>query len=247
MRQAVPDGIGVLSVLRPWATIRPHSSFPPHRSGASLMTVAPVVVDHPLVQHNLTLLRRRETPSEVFRRAMRETGAMLLYEATRDLPVGTQTIETPMAAYDAPVLAQPVPALVSILRAGNGLIDGMLDIMPYAAVGHIGIYRDHETLEAHEYYFHMPADLDRRPVIVGDPMLATANTAVAAITRLKQAGARDLRFVCLLAAPEGVAALAAAHPDLPVITAAIDDRLDERGYIIPGLGDAGDRTYGTEP
>lgn len=172
---------------------------------------------------------------------------MLVYEATRDLPVGTQTIETPMAPYDAPVLAGPVPALVSILRAGNGLIDGMLDIMPYAAVGHIGIYRDHETLEAHEYYFHMPADLDRRPVIVGDPMLATANTAVAAITRLKQAGARDLRFVCLLAAPEGVAALATAHPDLPVITAAIDERLDERGYIIPGLGDAGDRTYGTEP
>lgn len=205
-----------------------------------------VVVDHPLIQHKLTRMRRVETPVPEFRQLMRETSLLLAYEVTRNLPMTSERITTPLEEMDAPTLAPPNPILISILRAGNALVEGMLDLMPFADVGHVGLYRDHDTLEAIEYYFKVPENMPERPVIIGDPMLATGNSSVAAIDRLKRAGARDLRLVCLLAAPEGIAALEKAHPDLAIFTAAIDSHLNEKGYIVPGLGDAGDRIYGTK-
>ena len=211
------------------------------RSMASNFTV----VDHPLVQHELTLARRKETPTAQFRALVREISLLLAYEVTRGLPLAEADIETPLAATRAPVLDGKKLCFISILRAGNGILDGMLDLVPSARVGHVGLYRDPATLEAVEYYYKVPDDLGERLVIVVDPMLATGNSATAAVARLKKSGARSIRFTCLLAAPEGIAAFGAAHPDVPIVTAAIDERLDDHGYIVPGLGDAGDRIYGT--
>ncbi len=204
------------------------------------------VVDHPLVQHKLSLMRRKETPTAQFRQLIREVTMLLGYEVTRDLPMGRERIETPITEMDAPVLTGKKVVFISILRAGNGLLEGMLDLIPSARVGHVGIYRDPDTLVAVEYYFKVPDELEERPVIVVDPMLATANSAIAAVQRVKEAGARNIKMLCLLAAPEGIKAFQEAHPDVPIITAAIDDHLNEHGYIVPGLGDAGDRIYGTK-
>jgi uracil phosphoribosyltransferase len=204
------------------------------------------VVDHPLVQHKLTLMRDRTTPTAHFRQLLREIALLLTYEVTRDLKLTTKTIETPLAAMDAPILEGKKPVFASILRAGNGLLEGMLDLVPSARVAHIGIYRNPQTLEPVEYYFKAPEDLADRLVIVVDPMLATANSASAAIERLKSRGARHIRFVCLLAAPEGIERFRKAQPDIPIYTAAIDEYLNDHGYIVPGLGDAGDRLYGTK-
>jgi len=203
------------------------------------------VVDHPLVQHKLTLMRSVEASSSTFRTLLREVSHLLAYEVTRDLPLQDIEIETPLTKTKAPVLAGKKLCLVSILRAGNGLLEGILELIPSARVGHIGLYRDPDTLEAVEYYYKMPSALDERLVIVVDPMLATANSSIAAVSRLKQGGAKNMRFVCLLAAPEGIEAFQTAHPDVPIYTAAIDERLDDHSYIVPGLGDAGDRIYGT--
>mgnify|MGYP003306081856 FL=1 len=203
------------------------------------------IVDHPLVQHKLTLMRDKEQPTAYFRQLLRETALLLAYEVTRDLPLETKRVETPIEVMDAPVLSGKKLCFVSVLRAGNGLLEGMLDLLPSARVGHVGLYRDPETLEAVEYYYKVPQDIGERLVIVVDPMLATANSGIAAVDRLKQGGARQLKFVCLLAAPEGVAAFTAAHPDVPLYTAAVDRELNDHGYILPGLGDAGDRIYGT--
>ena len=203
------------------------------------------VVDHPLVQHKLTLLRQRERSTKGFRQILNEIGMLLAYEVTRDLPLETVTIETPIQPMEAPQIAGKKLVLAPILRAGVGFLDGMLSLMPSARVAHVGLYRDPDTLQAVEYYFKSPSDLADRTVLVLDPMLATANSAVAAVERLKSRGAKDLRFVCLLAAPEGIARFQAAHPDVPVWTAAIDSHLNDHGYIVPGLGDAGDRMYGT--
>jgi len=205
-----------------------------------------IVVDHPLVQHKLTLMRRKETTVVKFRQLAREMALLLAYEVTRDLPTTTTPIETPLAEMNAPTLSGKKLCVVSILRAGDGLLHGMLDLVPSARVGHIGIYRDPETLTAIEYYYKVPEDLQERPVIVVDPMLATGNSAAAAVARLKEDGAQQIKFVCLLAAPEGVAQMQTAHPDVPIFTAAIDRRLNDHGYIVPGLGDAGDRLYGTK-
>ena len=203
------------------------------------------IVDHPLVQHKLTLMRDKEQPTAYFRQLLRETALLLAYEVTRDLPLETKRVETPIEVMDAPVLAGKKLCFVSVLRAGNGLLEGMLDLLPSARVGHVGLYRDPETLEAVEYYYKVPQDIGERLVIVVDAMLATANSGIAAVDRLKQGGARQLKFVCLLAAPEGVSAFTAAHPDVPLYTAALDRELNDHGYILPGLGDAGDRIYGT--
>jgi len=205
-----------------------------------------IVVDHPLVQHKLTLMRRKETTVVKFRQLAREMALLLAYEVTRDLPTTTTPIETPLAEMNAPTLSGKKLCVVSILRAGDGLLHGMLDLVPSARVGHIGIYRDPETLTAIEYYYKVPEDLQERPVIVVDPMLATGNSAVAAVARLKEDGAQQIKFVCLLAAPEGIAQMQAAHPEVPIFTAAVDRRLNDHGYIVPGLGDAGDRLYGTK-
>ncbi|MDH3596205.1 MAG: uracil phosphoribosyltransferase [Rhodospirillales bacterium] len=204
------------------------------------------VVDHPLVQHKLALMRRRETTTAEFRTLLREISLLLAYEVTRDLPLTEVEIETPLAKTKGPKLEGKKMVLISILRAGNGLLEGMLDLVPSARVGHIGLYRDPETLVAVEYYFKVPEGLEERQVIVVDPMLATGNSAAAALSRIKDAGARTIKYVCLLAAPEGIEALGEAHPDVPIYTAAIDERLNEHGYIVPGLGDAGDRLYGTK-
>ena len=204
------------------------------------------VVDHPLIKHKLTLMRRSTASTQKFRSLLREVAHLLTYEITRDLELTTEEIETPLETMDAPVLAGKKLCFVSILRAGNGLLEGMVELMPSARVGHIGMYRDPDTLEAVEYYCKMPDDLGGRLVIVVDPMLATGNSAIAAIEHLKKIGATNIRFLCLLASPEGVAAMKQAHPDVPVWTAALDERLDDHGYIRPGLGDAGDRMYGTK-
>jgi uracil phosphoribosyltransferase len=204
------------------------------------------VVEHPLVQHKLTLMRKRETTTVKFRQLAREVATLLAYEVTRDLPLTTTSIETPLAEMTAPALAGKKLCLISILRAGEGLLQGMLDLVPSARVGHVGIYRDPESLTAIEYYFKVPEDLQERLVIVVDPMLATGNSAVAAVSRIKEEGAQQIKFVCLLAAPEGIAHFRQTHPDVPVFTAAIDQRLNDHGYIVPGLGDAGDRLYGTK-
>ncbi len=204
------------------------------------------IEDHPLVQHKLTIMRDRETPTAVFRQLLREIGQLLAYEVTHNLVTTTKRIETPMQAMDATTLAGKKLALISILRAGNGLLDGVLELIPSARVGFVGLYRDEKTLEPVQYYFKVPDALGDRVVITVDPMLATGNSAVAAIDLLKQAGATNIRFVCLLAAPEGIARMHEAHPDVPIITAAVDEKLNEAGYIVPGLGDAGDRMYGTK-
>lgn len=204
------------------------------------------VVNHPLVQHKLTIMRDRDTPTAVFRQLLREISQLLAYEVTRGLPMTTKRIETPMQAMDAPTLDGKKLALISILRAGNGLLDGVLELVPSARVGFVGLYRDEETLQPVEYYFKVPEGLDDRLVIAVDPMLATGNSSAAAIDKLKEAGATNIRFLCLLAAPEGVARMKKAHPDVPIVTAAVDESLNELGYIIPGLGDAGDRMFGTK-
>jgi uracil phosphoribosyltransferase len=204
------------------------------------------VIDHPLVQHKLTLMRKRETSCASFRTLLEEISMLLAYEVTRDLPLEMHTIETPLASMEAPRLAGQKLTLVSILRAGNGLLDGMLRILPSARVGHVGLYRDHETLEAIEYYFKMPAGISERDVIMVDPMLATGGSAIAALDLVRKIEPRSLKYVCLLAAPEGIAALQEKHGDVPIFTAAIDSHLNEKGYIVPGLGDAGDRMYGTK-
>ena len=205
-----------------------------------------IVVDHPLVQHKLTLMRTETRSTKGFRQLLNEIGMLLCYEVTRDLPTERVEIRTPLTTMMAPRIAGKKLVLAPILRAGVGFLDGMLDLVPSARVAHIGLYRDPQTLEAVEYYFKAPTDLADRLTIVMDPMLATANSAIAAIRGLKARDAREIRFVCLLAAPEGVAKLRAAHPDVSIWTAAIDSHLDEHGYIVPGLGDAGDRMFGTK-
>ena len=205
-----------------------------------------IVVEHPLVAHKLTIMRKVDTSTGSFRRLLREIAHLLCYEATRDLPLEIVEIETPMTTMEAPRLEGKKLVFASVLRAGNGLLEGMLDLVPSARVAHVGMYRDHETLQAVEYYFKAPESLADRHIIVVDPMLATGNSAIAAIDLLKARGAINLRFVCLLAAPEGIERLRKAHPDVPIITAAIDSHLNEKGYIVPGLGDAGDRMYGTK-
>ena len=209
--------------------------------GAARVTV----VDHPLVQHKLTMMRDSDRSTKGFRELLNEIGMLLAYEVTRDLPLEPVTIQTPIQSMEGRRIAGKKLVLAPILRAGVGFLDGMLSLMPSARVAHVGLYRDPDTLQAVEYYFKSPSDLADRTVLVLDPMLATANSAVAAVERLKSRGARDLRFVCLLAAPEGIARFQAAHPDVPVWTAAIDSHLNDHGYIVPGLGDAGDRMYGT--
>jgi uracil phosphoribosyltransferase len=205
-----------------------------------------IVVDHPLVQHKLSLMRDRNTSTAEFRRLLREIALLLAYEATRDLPLEAAEIDTPLEHARFPLLAGKKLCLVSILRAGNGILDGMLDLLPSARVGHIGIYRDPRTLQAVEYYLKLPEDLPERDVILIDPMLATGNSAVAAISRLVELQARSIKFVCLVAAPEGVANLTDVFPQVPIVAAALDRCLDAHGYILPGLGDAGDRLYGTK-
>ena len=204
------------------------------------------IVGHPLVQHKLSLMRAQETPTGAFRQLMREIGLLLGYEATRDLPLVETDIDTPLERARLPVLAGKKLCLVSILRAGNGLLDGILELVPSARVGHIGLYRDPRTLQAIEYYLKLPDDLPERDVILVDPMLATGNSAIAAISRLIELKARSVKFVCLVAAPEGVAQVHSVFPDVTIVVAALDRCLDEHGYILPGLGDAGDRLFGTK-
>ena len=202
------------------------------------------VIDHPLIQHKLTLLRTPAPPTAMFRELLREISLLLLYEVARDLPLVTKEIETPLEMMESPALGGKKLCLISILRAGDGLLQGMLDLVPSARGGHVGLYRDPETLEAVEYYFKVPHSIGDRLCIVVDPMLATAHSSIAAINRVKAAGARKIKFVCLLAAPEGIATFSRAHPDVPIFTAAIDRELNDHGYILPGLGDAGDRLFG---
>jgi uracil phosphoribosyltransferase len=204
------------------------------------------VVDHPLVQHKLTLMRKKDTSTKSFRQLLKEIGGLICYEVTRDLPLETVEIETPLTTMSAPTLAGKKLVFAAILRSGMGMLDGMLELVPAARVAHVGLYRDPATLACVEYYFKAPADLGERTVIVVDPMLATGNTAIAAVDRLKAAGARSIRVACLLAAPEGLSKFQGDHPGIPVWTAAVDERLNDHGYILPGLGDAGDRMYGTK-
>lgn len=204
------------------------------------------VVSHPLVQHKLTLLRQKERSTSSFRTLLAEISMLLVYEVTRDLPLVYEEIETPLAPTRAPLIEGKKVVLLNILRAGTGMVEGMLRILPSARVGQIGLYRDPKTLGAVEYYFKVPGEMSDRDVIVVDPMLATGNSAVAAVDRIKTATPRSIKFVCLLASPEGLANFREAHPSVPVYTAAIDDHLDDHGYIVPGLGDAGDRLFGTK-
>lgn len=204
------------------------------------------VVDHPLVQHKLSYMRDIDTPSWMFRRLLREISLLLGYEVLRDLPLTTKTIQTPLEEMAAPILEGRKLCFVSVLRAGQGLLEGMLDLVPSARVGHIGLYRDPETLQPVEYYFKVPGHIDERPVIVVDPMLATANSLSAAISKMKEAGALDIRVATLLAAPEGIANMKERHPDVRIYTCSIDSHLNDQGYIVPGLGDAGDRMFGTK-
>jgi uracil phosphoribosyltransferase len=204
------------------------------------------VIEHPLIRHKLTTLRDVTTPFPTFRRVLREATWLLAYEVTRHLKLETKTIETPLEEMAAQSLPTPGPCLISILRAGNGLVDGLMDVMPEAAVGHLGLVRNPETLQPEEYYCKLPSEIEKRQVILADPMLATGGSTIAAIDRLREMGVRDLVFLSLLAAPEGVEALQKAHPEVPIFTGALDRELNEKGYILPGLGDAGDRIYGTQ-
>ncbi|WP_309663900.1 uracil phosphoribosyltransferase [Tabrizicola sp.] len=204
------------------------------------------VVSHPLVQHKLTLMRDKDTSTKSFRQLLREISLLLAYEITREMAMTTARIETPLEPMDAPVIEGKKLALVSILRAGNGLLDGILELIPAARVGFVGLYRDPETLQPVQYYCKLPDHMEDRISIVVDPMLATGNSSAAAISLLKQAGAKQIRFLCLLAAPEGIARMKQAHPDVPIVTAAVDSHLNDHGYIVPGLGDAGDRMFGTK-
>ena len=204
------------------------------------------VIDHPLIQHKLTLMRQKDTSTNSFRRLLNEISMLMAYEVTREMPTQLIEIETPLETMKSPVIEGRKTVFVSILRAGSGFLDGMLTVVPGARVGHVGLYRDPKTLVAVEYYFKMPHDMHERDVIVLDPMLATGNSAVAAVERLKETKPKSIRFVCLLAAPEGIANLQSAHPDVPIYTAAVDRELNEHGYIVPGLGDAGDRLFGTK-
>jgi len=205
-----------------------------------------ILVDHPLIQHKLTIMRKVDTPSSLFRQLLQEISQLLTFEVCRDLKTEPVLIETPLETMEGQKLAGKKLCLVSILRAGNGLLDGMLDVIPSARVGHIGLYRDHETLKPVEYYLNLPDAIEDRLTLVVDPMLATGYSAISAVDRLKKAGARQIKFVCLLAAPEGIDAFYDHHPDVPIYTAAIDRQLNDHGYIMPGLGDAGDRIYGTK-
>ena len=204
------------------------------------------VINHPLVQHKLSLMRNKEASTNSFRRLLNELSMLMAYEVTRDMPMHHVTLETPLETMSAPMIDGKKLVFVSILRAGTGILDGMLNVVPGARVGHIGLYRDPKTLTAVEYYFKMPQDMASRDVIVVDPMLATGNSAVAAIDRLKELKPKSIKFVCLLTCPEGVKTLQQAHPDVAIYTAAIDRQLNDHGYILPGLGDAGDRIFGTK-
>jgi len=206
-----------------------------------------ILIDHPLIQHKLTLMRKKQTSVAKFRRLLREIAMLLAYEVTRDLKLTHVKIETPiMTIPHAPVLEGKKIVVVSILRAGQGFLDGMLQLIPSARVGHIGLYRDPKTLVAVEYYFKVPKDIQKRDCLLVDPMLATGNSAVAAVDRLKEVGCKSIKFVCLLAAPEGIARLHEEHPEVPIYTTAVDKKLNDHGYIVPGLGDAGDRLFGTK-
>ena len=210
------------------------------------MTAEVTIIDHPLVQHKLTLMRQTQTSTAKFRQLLKEIGMLLAYEVTRDLPLKYELIETPIASMNAPVLApEKKLVIVSIMRAGQGLLDSILELIPSARVGHIGLYRDPTTLMSIEYYFKVPHDIEQRDVLIVDPMLATGNSAVAAADRLKEVNPKSIKFLCLLAAPEGIKHFQEQHPDVQIYTAAIDDRLDEYGYIVPGLGKAGERLDGT--
>lgn len=204
------------------------------------------LIDHPLVQHKLTLMRQKSVSTSSFRRLLNELAALMTYEVTRDMPTHEVEIETPLERMKGREIDGKKLVFASILRAGTGILDGMLDVVPGARVGHIGLYRDPQTLQAVEYYFKMPQDMQERDVIVVDPMLATGNSAIAAIDRIRKLKPRSIKFVCLLTCPEGIAALSAAHPDVPIYTAAVDRQLNDHGYILPGLGDAGDRIFGTK-
>ena len=204
------------------------------------------VVNHPLVLHKLTLMRDKNTPTAVFRQLLREISLLLAYEVCRDLPMTTLHIETPLGPMDAPIIAGKKQVIVSVLRAGSGLLEGMLDLIPSARVGHIGLYRDPKTLQPVQYYMKVPEDIAERDTFVVDPMLATGNSVAAAVDRLKEKGAKGIRLVTLLAAPEGITRFHQAHPDVPIFTAAVDSHLNDHGYIVPGLGDAGDRMFGTK-
>ena len=204
------------------------------------------IVTHPLVQHKLTLMREKDTSTASFRQLLREISLLLAYEVTRELPMTTKKIQTPICEMDAPAIDGKKLALISILRAGNGLLDGILELIPAARVGFVGLYRDHETLQPVQYYYKVPDHLDERICIVVDPMLATGNSSAAAVKLLKDSGARNIRFLCLLAAPEGIRHMNEEHPDVQIVTASVDSHLNENGYIVPGLGDAGDRMFGTK-
>lgn len=211
------------------------------------MTANVFIIDHPLIQHKLTIMRRAETSTAKFRSLLTEISMLLAYEVTRDLPLKYETIKTPLAEMEAPLLASEKKlVIVSIMRAGQGILDGMLQLMPSARVGHIGLYRDPTTLIPVEYYFKVPHEIEERDMLVVDPMIATGNSAIAAVDRLKETNPKSLKLVCLLAAPEGIENFHHHHPDVPIYTAAVDESLDEHGYIIPGLGDAGDRLFGTK-
>ena len=219
---------------------------PKPTANPSAASTGVTLITHPLVQHKLTLMRRKDASTSTFRTLLNELSMLMAYEVTRDMPVQLVDIETPLEVMQAPMIDGKKLVFVSILRAGNGILEGMLSVVPGARVGHIGLYRDPQTLQAVEYYFKMPQDMQARDVLVVDPMLATGNSAAAAISRLKQLKPRSIKFVCLLTCPEGIAALQKAHPDVPIFTAAIDRQLNEHGYILPGLGDAGDRIFGTQ-
>ena len=213
------------------------------------MTTLPAnvhLIDHPLVQHKLTLMRKKEASTNTFRRLLGEISSLMAYEVTRDMPMQDVQIETPLETMTARVIDGKKLVFVSILRAGNGILEGMLNVVPGARVGHVGLYRDPKTLTAVEYYFKMPSDMQERDIVIVDPMLATGNSAIAAVERLKELSPKSIKFVCLLTCPEGIAALQKAHPDVPIYTAAIDRQLNDHGYILPGLGDAGDRIFGTK-
>lgn len=204
------------------------------------------LVDHPLVQHKLTLMRRKDASTNTFRTLLNELSMLMAYEVTRDMPMQEIEIETPLEKTTSRVIDGKKLVFVSILRAGNGILEGMLSVVPGARVGHVGLYRDPKTLTAVEYYFKMPHDMEERDIVVVDPMLATGNSAIAAVERLKELNPKSIKFVCLLTCPEGIKALQTAHPDVPIYTAAIDRELNSHGYILPGLGDAGDRIFGTK-